>query len=60
MADVRIAKSVLHPTDFSAASERAFADALAIAVPSGARLDSLHAGPSLAGGWERFPRSGRP
>ena len=55
MADVWIAGSVLHPTDFSAASERAFGDALAIAVLSGARLDILHAGASLAEDWERFP-----
>ncbi len=49
------AASVLHPTDFSAASERAFADALAIAVLGGAHLDILHAGSSLAEDWERFP-----
>lgn len=55
MADLPFATSVLHPTDFSAASERAFADALAIAVLSGARLDILHAGRSLADDWERFP-----
>ena len=55
MADVPFAASVFHPTDFSAASERAFADALAIAVLSGAQLDILHAGPSLAEDWERFP-----
>lgn len=55
MADLQIAEAVLHPTDFSAASERAFVDALAIAVSSGARLDILHAGPSLAEDWERFP-----
>ena len=52
---VPLATSILHPTDFSGASERAFADALAIAVLSGARLDILHAGRSLADDWERFP-----
>ena len=46
---------MFHATDFSAASEQAFADALGIAVLCGARLDILHAGPSLAEGWERFP-----
>ncbi|MFV1978976.1 MAG: universal stress protein [Myxococcota bacterium] len=55
MVEVAFASCVLHPTDFSAASERAFADALAIAVSNGAYLDILHTGPSLAEDWERFP-----
>lgn len=55
MTRVQIADSVLHPTDFSAGSDRAFADALAIAVLSGARLHVLHAGSSLAEDWDRFP-----
>jgi nucleotide-binding universal stress UspA family protein len=55
VADVPFATSVLHPTDFSAGSERAFADALAVAILSEARLDILHAGRSLADDWERFP-----
>lgn len=55
MVETPFASSVLHPTDFSAASERAFADALAIAVLCGAQLDILHAGASLSEDWERFP-----
>lgn len=55
MFEVKIAEAVFHPTDFSEASERAFADALAIAVLSGARIDVFHAGPSLAQDWQKFP-----
>lgn len=38
----RPAKSILHPTDFSPASESAFAHALAIAVENKAKLTILH------------------
>lgn len=51
-----IATSVFHPTDFTPASERAFAHALAIAVASQARLDIFHAGRSPVDDWEKFPR----
>lgn len=48
---------VLHPTDFSAASERAFAHALAIALMRGSRLTLLHAAPNkdAAPAWTEFP-----
>ena len=48
-------ESVLHPTDFSEASDVAFAHALAIAVVRGASLTLLHAGGQLTENWQRFP-----
>jgi nucleotide-binding universal stress UspA family protein len=42
--------SILHPSDFSPASERAFAHALALALVNRARLTLLHAGYSGWGG----------
>jgi len=55
MHDIPFVSSVFHPTDFSDASEQAFAHALAIAVSSRARLDIMHAGGSLMEDWEHFP-----
>lgn len=49
-------RSVLHPTDFSSASERAFANALAIALLRQTRLTLLHV--SARGStptWDKFP-----
>jgi len=48
--------SVFHPTDFSPASDLAFAHALAIALIRQTRFDILHAGSSLGESWDRFPR----
>jgi nucleotide-binding universal stress UspA family protein len=49
-------ESVLHPTDFSEASERAFAHALAIALFRRAKLTLLHvAETSSEEEWQRFP-----
>jgi nucleotide-binding universal stress UspA family protein len=48
-------RSVLHPTDFSPASEVAFAHALAIAILRETTLWILHAGDDDAGGWASFP-----
>jgi len=48
-------ESVFHPSDFSEASEVAFAHALAIALIRGTELTILHAGGSLQENWRRFP-----
>ncbi|HEU4619637.1 MAG TPA: universal stress protein, partial [Gammaproteobacteria bacterium] len=49
--------SVLHPTDFSRASERAFAHALALALIGATRFTLLHVGHVKPGqrDWQRFP-----
>jgi nucleotide-binding universal stress UspA family protein len=51
-----LVRSVLHPTDFSAASERAFANALALALFRQTRLTLLHVfdGKSSVA-WDKFP-----
>jgi nucleotide-binding universal stress UspA family protein len=48
-------ESVVHATDFSPASERAFAHALAIAAIRRARLAILHVGTERDVDWQRFP-----
>jgi nucleotide-binding universal stress UspA family protein len=48
-------ESVVHATDFSAASERAFAHALAIAAIRRARLEILNVGTDRDTDWQRFP-----
>ena len=48
-------ESVVHATDFSPASERAFAHALAIAAIRRARLEILHVGTDPDPDWQRFP-----
>ena len=48
-------ESVVHATDFSPASERAFAHALAIAVIARARIEILHVGTERETDWQRFP-----
>lgn len=45
--------SVFHPTDFSDASDRAFAHALAVALVRQTKLTILHVGGG--GDWSRFP-----
>jgi nucleotide-binding universal stress UspA family protein len=54
---VPLVASVLHPTDFSAASNRAFAHALAIALLRQTELTILHVGPEKGSevGWTEFP-----
>jgi nucleotide-binding universal stress UspA family protein len=47
--------SILHPSDFSAASELAFAHALAIALIRKSRLVIMHARRSAQEDWSRFP-----
>jgi nucleotide-binding universal stress UspA family protein len=49
-------ESVVHATDFSPASERAFAHALAIAAIRRARLEILHVGTERETDWQRFPQ----
>jgi len=49
------APSVFHPSDFSEASEIAFAHALKIALVSGATLHMLHVSDQLRLRWEEFP-----
>jgi len=57
LARAPLVKSVLHPTDFSAASERAFASALAIALLRQTRLTLLHVHGRNAGvAWQKFPQ----
>lgn len=47
--------TVVHPTDFSAASRTAFAHALAIATIRKTRLDILHVRGGDGENWSRFP-----
>jgi nucleotide-binding universal stress UspA family protein len=53
--DLPLVKSVLHPTDFSAESQQAFAHALAIALIRKTSLTLLHAGGDRSRSWESFP-----
>lgn len=52
-----LVRSVLHPTDFSPASARAFAHALAIALLGQTEFTILHVSPNKRTGddWSRFP-----
>jgi len=47
--------TVVHPTDLSPASERAFAHALAVALFRRARLVILHVAADERPGWDEFP-----
>lgn len=47
--------SVFHPSDFSEASEVAFAHALRIALVTAARLDLLHVSSTGTSDWQDFP-----
>jgi nucleotide-binding universal stress UspA family protein len=51
----RFIDSVVYATDFSAASERAFAHALAIAAIGRTSLTILHVGTDRETDWQRFP-----
>ncbi|HEY6507359.1 MAG TPA: universal stress protein, partial [Vicinamibacterales bacterium] len=48
-------ETIVHPTDFSSASERAFAHALAVALVRRARLTLLHVGTEPHADWTGFP-----
>jgi nucleotide-binding universal stress UspA family protein len=52
--NVPFVHSVFHPSDFSAASENAFAHALAIALIRQTKFTILHTGGSMED-WKRFP-----
>ncbi|GMR23486.1 MAG: universal stress protein [Acidobacteriota bacterium] len=54
---IPLVETVLHPSDFSEASDNAFAHALAIALRRETRLTMLHAGPGhpTLETWESFP-----
>ena len=54
MAERRI-ESIFHPSDFSAASEIAFAHALKIALVSGAMLNMMHVATDSDADWGDFP-----
>ncbi|MFK8016953.1 MAG: universal stress protein [Gammaproteobacteria bacterium] len=53
----RISRVIIHPTDFSAVSHRAFCQALAIALQGQSKLFVVHVGPKLNAevDWEAFP-----
>lgn len=53
--DLTLVRSVLHPTDFSSASELAFVHALAIALLGKTQLTILHAGGDRSENWQSFP-----
>jgi nucleotide-binding universal stress UspA family protein len=52
---VPIIGSILHPSDFSAASEVAFAHALKAALIAKALLTVMHVSPSMTAEWTDFP-----
>ncbi|MCO8121423.1 universal stress protein [Stieleria sp. TO1_6] len=49
------ARFILHPTDFSASSQLAFAHALRLATTNKANLSLLHVGEDSYEDWDRFP-----
>lgn len=57
MSEPSFVATVLHPTDFSAASHHAFSYALALSLRLRSRLTLLHVGPEHADevAWHRFP-----
>jgi nucleotide-binding universal stress UspA family protein len=52
---VPIIDSILHPSDFSAASEVAFAHALKAALIARSQLTVMHVSPSMTAEWTDFP-----
>ena len=52
---VPFVRSIFHPSDFSKASELAFAHALAIALFRKTELVMMHAGGDRVGDWAQFP-----
>jgi nucleotide-binding universal stress UspA family protein len=55
MQAVPFVTSIFHPSDFSAASEQAFAHALAIALMRKTKLIILHARRGQSADWSKFP-----
>jgi nucleotide-binding universal stress UspA family protein len=55
MSAVRRISSIFHPSDFSEASEIAFAHALKIALVTRASLTMLHVDPGYEADWDQFP-----
>ena len=53
--DIPILQNVFHPSDFSQASETAFAHALRAALMAQARLTILHVSPERDAEWMEFP-----
>ncbi|HTK98307.1 MAG TPA: universal stress protein [Pseudomonadales bacterium] len=53
--EVPFVQTIVHPTDFSAASESAFAHALAVALLRRGSLTILHVGSESETDWSRFP-----
>lgn len=53
--DVPIIDSILHPSDFSEASEVAFAHALKAALIARSRLTLFHVSPDMKAEWSDFP-----
>lgn len=49
------ARFILHPTDFSAQSQLAFAHALRLALSNESSLSLLHVGDDTSEDWDRFP-----
>jgi nucleotide-binding universal stress UspA family protein len=52
---VPFVRSIFHPSDFSKASELAFAHALAVALVRKTKLVIMHAGHRQLGDWAQFP-----
>ena len=52
---VSIIDSILHPSDFSAASELAFVHALKVALITKSQLTVMHVSPSMTAEWTDFP-----
>ena len=52
---VPIIDSILHPSDFSTASELAFAHALKVALIAKSQLTVMHVSPSMTAEWTDFP-----
>jgi hypothetical protein len=48
-------ESIFHPSDFSEASEIAFAHALKIALVTGATFNMLHVDQGVEAAWSDFP-----
>jgi nucleotide-binding universal stress UspA family protein len=53
--ETAVGDGILHPSDFSEASEVAFAHALKAALITGSRLTLLHVSPDAQGEWSDFP-----
>jgi nucleotide-binding universal stress UspA family protein len=52
---IPIIDSILHPSDFSAASEVAFAHALKVALIAQSQLTLMHVSPDMTAEWTDFP-----